>query len=124
MKYVGFLILFTASVASFAFHNMATLPLYQRMVTLFQPSEDGSLQRRASYIRVAWESVKRDPFLGSGPGTFAYRYAESKYAPAFAENAMDYNRAAHNTYLEILVGQGVLGLTAFFWLLGMGLFYG
>lgn len=83
---------------------------------------DISLGRRTSYIIVGWETLKEAPILGSGPGTFPIKYAQSGYASAFSPEGddMDIFRRAHNTYLETVTETGLLGLLALLALLAVG----
>lgn len=83
--------------------------------------EDTSLQRRTSYLAVAWESFLTHPVLGAGPGTFKELYGDSDEALAHARKGKQLERRAHNTYLEVLVGTGVIGLTLFLSVVGRAL---
>lgn len=83
--------------------------------------QDTSVQRRLSYLSVGRDEFLKSPLLGSGLGTFEIAYANSKYAFAdpydlWGETA---RRAAHNTYIEILVGSGLLGLGSFLLIIGL-----
>ncbi|MBF0566442.1 MAG: O-antigen ligase family protein [Nitrospirae bacterium] len=72
---------------------------------------DESLQRRYSYLVLAGDAIKKNPIFGYGPGTFHDLYAQTLNAVDLAGTITeDYFRDAHNTYIEILVGRGVLGL--------------
>jgi len=74
---------------------------------------DRSVKRRITYLYVAADSFIKAPFLGHGPGTFAHLYAESDYSSRFAKTPEDRFRRAHNTYIEVLIGTGVVGLILF-----------
>lgn len=83
--------------------------------------QDTSVQARLSYLAVGRDEFLRNPLLGSGLGTFEIAYANSKYAFA---NPYDLSgalarRSAHNAYVEILVGTGLLGLGVFLLILGL-----
>lgn len=93
---------------------LALLPAayWDRMASLFS-WEDTALSRRSTYIVVGRDASLRDPVFGSGPGTFRELYAGSEEAQRFAREGRTTRRYAHNTYLEVLVGSGVLGLAAF-----------
>ncbi|MEI6562935.1 MAG: O-antigen ligase family protein [bacterium] len=83
--------------------------------------EDTSVQRRLSYLAVGRDEFLRSPVLGSGLGTFEIAYANSQYAftdpyDLWGETA---RRAAHNVYVEILVGTGLLGLVVFLLIIGL-----
>ena len=83
--------------------------------------QDTSVQRRLSYLLVGRDEFLNSPLLGSGLGTFEIAYANSKYAFADPYDlwGATARRAAHNTYLEILVGSGLLGLGAFLLIIGL-----
>jgi O-antigen ligase len=69
--------------------------------------------RRAAYIDVALQSFKQHPVLGTGPLTFKDVWLNSIMAREFKIE----ERPAHNTYLEVLVGSGLVGLIIFLLLL-------
>ena len=71
---------------------------------------DTAMQRRSRYIVVAFDSFKNNPILGTGTDTFGTVWQYSKEAIKFKMSSRD----AHNTYLEVLVGSGLLGLVLFF----------
>ncbi len=83
--------------------------------------EDTSVQRRLSYLAVGRDEFLRSPLLGSGLGTFEIAYANSKYAftDPYDLWGATARRAAHNMYLEILVGTGLIGLTVFLLIIGL-----
>lgn len=62
-----------------------------------------SLHGRLTLWSVAWRSVKDEPLLGTGAGSFARSWLQ--YRPAHGEV-----RSAHNVYLETLSELGPLGL--------------
>jgi O-antigen ligase len=75
--------------------------------------EDGSLNRRYSYLVVGGEAIVRNPVVGSGPGTFKDVYGNSQISLQHSYRQADRARRAHNTYLEVLVGTGILGFLLF-----------
>lgn len=75
--------------------------------------EDFALKRRTSYLIVGWEAFKEKPLLGHGPGTFPDIYGESIMGAAFERKNSTRKRYAHNTYVETLVGTGILGCIGF-----------
>lgn len=85
--------------------------------------EDRSLSRRSSYIIVGLKAFKEHPLLGTGPGIFPLKYAESGYASAYTieADAAEMYRRAHNTYLETLSETGLPGLISLLALLAMGI---
>jgi len=90
---------------------------YMQRVKSLRAADDFSLRRRTSYLVVARDLVAQRPFLGSGPDTFAPRYARTETGRAFKRKNSSGERKAHNTYIEVLVGSGVIGLAAFLILL-------
>jgi putative inorganic carbon (HCO3(-)) transporter len=94
---------------------------WQRLASLASPAGDPSLLRRASYIGVAFSAVTQRPLIGWGPGAFDQLYAHSRWAAAFAVNSQDFFRRAHNTFLEIAVGSGLIGLGLFVACCGLAL---
>ncbi|HEV8176712.1 MAG TPA: O-antigen ligase family protein [Gemmatimonadales bacterium] len=87
-------------IAAAAFIPAATLA---RLSTTKDELETGDLNER----RVVWEAglqlVPRHPFLGVGAGAFS---------PAVFP-FLGKRKVAHNTYLSVLVEQGMIGLTLF-----------
>ncbi len=86
---------------------------YTQRVKSIRTADDFSMRRRASYLVVARDLIADRPLLGSGPDTFASRYAETETGRSFRRNDENGKRKAHNTYIEVLVGSGVIGLAAF-----------
>lgn len=83
----------------------------QRSVT---DTSDSSISRRLDYITVAWDAFRDHPLLGSGPGSFVDRWEEAVVAGQVEKGeSRNYRRPAHNTYLEVLVGSGSLGLVLY-----------
>ena len=101
----------------------AALPsaFYQRQESLAE-WDDRSLLRRTSYLGVAWDAFVQHPVIGSGPGTFVEIYGESEVTRLFTSKEARTKRRAHNTYLEILVGSGLLGFGLYMAVLGCALF--
>lgn len=87
---------------------------FARQQTLLAEEPDVSLQRRQAYIRVGLESFFDRPILGTGTFTFPTVWVNSTEARFFKMT----ERGAHNTYLDTLVGVGIIGLLVLF-----GLFF-
>ncbi len=97
-----------------AFVIIATIAVPDSFVRRIQSLGKGteadlSMSRRAAYLQVGWDSFKERPILGSGTDTFQYNWFHSTIAK-FYKGEMRY---AHNTYVEVLVGSGILGLVLF-----------
>lgn len=99
---------------------LATIPMsfWERLSTLTDDwREDAALSRRASYLDVARDAILDHPLLGAGPGVFSDIYAHSEAARLYVKDPAKRARRAHNTYLEIAVGTGLLGAVVFLALL-------
>lgn len=93
---------------------------WERQATLLELGSggDNSLNRRSTYLIVGYESFLENPIIGAGPGVFPEIYKQTNYAAMFADTEKELRRYAHNTYVEIVVGSGLVGLTLFLiWLL-------
>lgn len=76
-------------------------------------TSDFAVNRRASYLKVGWGAFLQRPLLGSGPDSFRHIYSRSEYARRFMKKNRVTAREAHNTYLEVLVGSGLVGFFFF-----------
>lgn len=61
---------------------------------------EAGLSKRSTTWDVAWRTARLHPFIGVGKGN--YRAVQVEQAPG-----------AHNTYLDMMIGNGVIGLTLF-----------
>ncbi len=86
---------------------------YAQRIQSIHTAEDLPMRRRASYLVAARGLVAERPLLGSGPNTFASRYEQTEIGRIFKREGESGKRKAHNTYVEVLVGSGVMGLTLF-----------
>ena len=73
-------------------------------------SEGNSLSSRLAAWETLWPLVQRSPLLGTGPANYYY-YTEN--LPILGWYVRFFS---HNTYQDLLVQTGVLGLLAFCWL--------
>lgn len=76
-----------------------------------RPGHSPFLLARGYLWQPAWNAFLRSPVWGSGPFTFISFYAQVNSVPPFL--FFDY---AHNIYLDLLGGSGLLGLASFIWL--------
>ena len=87
---------------------------FERQKTLTKGTEaDVAMSRRASYLVAGWDFFKKNPFLGTGPDTFRYNWQDSEISKYYKQE----RRYAHNTYMEVLIGSGIIGLIIFLLLL-------
>lgn len=107
--------LFLVSVPADYWERQATLGLLTEAATgsRAELTEDSSLDRRAAYLSVALDAIVNNPIIGSGTDTFREIWFLSTESDAFDNT----RRPAHNTYVEVLVGSGVIGFFAFLALL-------
>ncbi|MBF0552998.1 MAG: O-antigen ligase family protein [Nitrospirae bacterium] len=80
---------------------------------IVNPKADPSIDRRATYLTVGIDSFFKHPIIGTGLGTFRDIYSESIDARRFSKEGFTNRRYAHNTYLEYMVGTGVIGFLLF-----------
>jgi O-antigen ligase len=85
---------------------------WKRQASLFGGG-DFSLDRRLSYLFVARDAFLEKPLIGWGTGTFMHIYEQSDEVRAFFREGYTNRRKAHNTYLEFLIGSGIIGLGLF-----------
>jgi len=76
---------------------------------------DTSAERRQTYLEFGLQLFRQHPVTGVGLNGFSDAYARSQYR--FLQESQT-KRVAHNTYLEIATGAGLLGLIPF-----LGLFF-
>ncbi|MBI9046106.1 MAG: O-antigen ligase family protein [Anaerolineaceae bacterium] len=79
--------------------------LYQQTM---HPSHGAILTARTGFWVPAWNAFLSKPLLGTGAHTFISHYLQSRSIPP--DFYYDY---AHNIYLDLLSGSGLLGLIAF-----------
>jgi len=91
-----------------------TIPasFWQRQASLVA-WDDGSLNRRSSYLTVAFDTIPKNPVWGTGPDTFPNVYFASETAKLHRIRGKVVARRAHNTYMEVLVGTGFAGFAIF-----------
>jgi O-antigen ligase len=82
---------------------------WERQKSVKNTVTDTAISRRISYLYVGWNIFKENPILGTGPGTFKEIYSNSNYAFQYQSEGKSRRRVAHNAYLEVLIGSGLLG---------------
>jgi len=109
-RHFGFLFVLLCFIIV-SFYIFAPASYKKRLGSLLENKYDSSVAGRLSYIDVAKHSILKHPFWGTGPMTFPNIYADSKNSYKYLYP--DYRRAAHDVYIEILVGTGSLGFAFF-----------
>jgi putative inorganic carbon (HCO3(-)) transporter len=79
---------------------------------------ENSTDRRLTYQIYGLELFREYPMLGIGLDGFAEAYAQSDYRFLIRTETL---RVAHNTYLEIAAGTGLIGLIPFLGILGFAI---
>ena len=111
-KFFGF-ILMGVTVAIICIAVFIPDSYWNRQKTMTDRETDFSVGRRFSYLIVAYDNFKEHPILGTGPGTFRDVYGESKWTVKYAREDESPKRVAHNAYVEVLAGTGLIGLCFF-----------
>lgn len=79
--------------------------------TRVDEAAQASTERRLTYLVFGSQLFMQHPFLGIGLGGFAEEYSQSEYQ--FMRGSDEARRIAHNMYMEIAIGTGLVGLTPF-----------
>lgn len=79
------------------------------------------LKVRETIWHMAWEGVKERPILGWGQGNFNYVF--NKYYDPFMWNQEQWFDRAHDIFFDWLITGGILGLIAYFSVLGAAAWY-
>ncbi len=113
-KYLG-LVIAIAGIVIITFISFVPKRYFQRQQTIMKGTQaDKSTMRRKGYLIVGWDSFKEHPLLGAGTLSFSKIWVNSEMTRRFNLE----ERPAHNTYVEVLVGTGIIGLFFFLMLLG------
>lgn len=111
VRHIGFALL-GLSLGLTVFVTLMPSSFWERQSSLGD-WQDSSLARRSSYLFVAADAFMARPVFGSGPDSFYHIFAQTHFARLSKEDGRRLGRYAHNTYIEILVGMGALGLLIF-----------
>jgi len=77
------------------------------------PTHTNSIIGARSYLWIpAWQSFSRSPLVGEGPFTYISQYVKVHSVPPH-----EFFVYAHNLYLDVLSGSGILGLAVLVWLI-------
>jgi len=98
---------------------VAITPLRDRLLSVIHPSADAAIEGRLRYMESAWTVGIENPVLGYGYGRDRLREGVKKEVDDAAE--IGFIPHSHNMYTELLAETGVLGLAAFFWMVGANL---
>ncbi len=102
-----------AGLAALPFVGDAIWERFQVLAGLFDGgnTSDRTLLRRMSYNLIGWELWTRHPVTGVGPGAYPSLYAGDEFRWYPGRRAQP--RQLHNSYMEVMVEMGVIGLMLF-----------
>ena len=98
----------------FLFAVMFVEPVRDRFFSIFAGRRDSSNNFRLNVWAAAIDMIKARPVIGIGPGNDAF----NKIYPLFQRPRYT-ALSAYSVILEVAVEMGLIGLSAFFWLLGV-----
>jgi O-antigen ligase len=93
--------------------------LVDRVTALADWGKDPTLFRRTTYLRVGFDLLQHSPVWGIGPGNFPLYFVGDEYR--YLPGRSPIERELHNTYLDVAVELGLVGLALFLALLGKAL---
>jgi len=96
--------------------QIKTLPVIERSIATVSYVQEGNVPDRLSWWLSTFEMIKDKPLLGHGLSTYRdvynkYRRADFK-TPDDAQDSIT-PQSAHNEYLTIAAGQGIIGLASY-----------
>ena len=106
----GVILAMMAGAAAVAFIALLSTPVVERIMTVANPAGEPDLQARFVVWGGVLEMLKQFPFLGTGPGTFAYAYTQ--YQPPGLNLRFT---MAHNDYLQFAAESGLPVLAVLLW---------
>ncbi|MCZ6514598.1 MAG: O-antigen ligase [Acidobacteria bacterium] len=89
----------------------------ERVLSVFRPGEDPSINIRSEMAQVGWNMIREHPWLGVGPNRVDELY--ESYLPAGTEPIKGYHGHLHNNMLQIAASQGLPSLAAWVWLMAL-----
>ena len=89
----------------------------ERVLSVFRPGEDASINIRSEMAQVGWNMIREHPWLGIGPNRVNEVY--ESYLPAGTEPIVGYHGHLHNNVLQIAASQGLPSLAAWIWLMAL-----
>ena len=93
---------------------------WERLATVPGEFAQGTLTGRTVIWKAGWELFRGHPFLGVGANAFRLTVSRVLAEPIRPEQVgRPWTPAAHNTFLSVLVEQGVIGFALFCGLLGV-----
>jgi O-antigen ligase len=93
--------------------------LFSRLAALADWGSDPTLFRRTTYLAIGFDLFMQSPIWGIGPGNYPVYFVGDEYR--FMPGRTPIMRELHNTYLDVAVELGTIGLLLFLALLGSAL---
>jgi O-antigen ligase len=109
---LGFALLLAAAI-------LLSPGLLDRVTALADWGKDPTLFRRTTYLRIGLDLFAQSPIWGIGPGNFPLYFVGDEYR--YLPGRSPIERELHNTYLDVAVELGVVGLALFLALAGKAL---
>ncbi|WP_169542571.1 O-antigen ligase family protein [Sphingomonas baiyangensis] len=85
--------------------------LVERFAAIGDFSQDQTLFRRLTYLRIGTDLVQQSPIWGVGPGNFPFFYLDDAYR--WLPGRVAVPRELHNSYLDSAAEYGLVGLAIF-----------
>ena len=109
--------------AMFLLVSLGVLALNPYFSVLPHKTSELTLAQKPSF-EISLNALKKNPVLGSGPGTFSYNFLKYRAIDENTNlNGISFNRAG-SKFLTDLAEIGILGIVAFFILLNLVIFFG
>ncbi len=90
---------------------------WERLATVPDELAQGTLNRRTLIWSAGWQIFREHPFLGIGTNSFRFMVSKELAIPV-GQDGLSPAPPAHNTFLSVLVEQGILGFVVYCTLLG------
>ena len=111
--------LLTAVAAGIAALPFVPDVVWERLGTLFGGESDRTLFRRLSYNMIGVELFADHPIIGIGPGNYPHYYVGHEFR--WYPGRVPVPRQLHNTFMEVTVEMGLVGIGLFVGFLGSSL---
>jgi O-antigen ligase len=114
------LILVTASLLIYGALAFVPATSWERLSTMPDEFSQGTLTGRTIIWKTGWDLFRANPYLGIGANTFRLIASRLLAEPIPTDQVgLQSMPAAHNTFLSVLVEQGIVGFAVFCGILGV-----
>ena len=119
MAYIGLIVVIVGIVGLVALPNLFD-GIQPRFLQLFgigeSPGEFDSMETRLMYFKAEWEFIQEHPFIGNGIGTWSGNVLPAS-GVEMVDETMLRGGSSFNIFMGVLYDMGLLGASAFGWLL-------